>query len=89
MGATKKKIDAIYELRKAAEKKVLAEKKLEERPTQQQRDELLDATLDLEKKTVEAIEVCHECGHEHAQGTPHMSTPRDNVIRMDGRRSEG
>lgn len=88
MGTTKKKIEAIYELRKAAEKKALAEKKLEDRPTQKQRDELLDATLDLERKTVDAIEVCHECGHEHARGTSHISTPpaTDNVIRMDDRR---
>lgn len=91
MGTTRNKIDAIYKLRKAAEKKALAEKELEERPTQQRRDELLDATLDLERKTVDAIEVCHECGHNHALGTSHISTPphADNVIRMDDRRGGG
>jgi hypothetical protein len=89
MGASNKKINAIYELREAAEKKALAEKNLAERPTARKRDELLDAKLGLERKTLEAIEVCHECGHEHADGTPHIPTSRDNVVQMEDRRGEG
>lgn len=89
MGNSKNKIDAIYQLREAAEKKALVEKQLEERPSQEQRDELLDAKLELEKKTIEAIEVCHECGHEHAQGTAHEAPREDNVIHMDDRRNRG
>ena len=80
MGTSKTKIDAIYDWRDAAEKKALAEKALAERPTKEQRDELLDAKLALEKKTLAAIEVCHECGHEHEHGMPHISTNPNNVL---------
>jgi hypothetical protein len=88
MGKSKNKIDAIYQLREAAEKKALVEKQLEERPSQEQRDQLLDAKLDLEKKTIEAIEVCHECGHEHEEGAAH-GTVADNVIQIEDRRNRG
>ena len=68
MAPSEKKIHAIYELRAAAETKARAEKALEQAATPQRREQWLDAQLDLEQKTWAAIEVCHECGHEHAAG---------------------
>lgn len=72
MSSSQKKIAAIYELRDAAEKKALAEKAVDENPTPQNRDHLLDRQIDLEAKTMTAIERCHECGHPHEPGTPHV-----------------
>ena len=69
----KSKVEAIYEVRDAAETKVHAEQALEAEPTPEKRDELLDAQMKLEEKTQDAIEVCHECGHEHAPSTPHAA----------------
>jgi len=71
MGSSKHKIDAIYELRDAAEKKALAEKALDENPTPRNRDLLLDRQVELEAKTMTAIERCHECGHEHGPDEVH------------------
>lgn len=75
---SKEKIDAIYKVRDAAELKARAERDLEETPTPEARDALLDAQLDLEEKTYRAITVCHECGHEHGEREPHVA--RDNVV---------
>jgi hypothetical protein len=72
MGRSRKKIEAIYAVREAAEKKALAEKRLDDNPAPEKRDELLDAQLDLEEKTITAIEVCHECGHAHDESGPHI-----------------
>jgi hypothetical protein len=69
--ASKQKIDAIFELRKAAEQKGRREKELVENPTPQQRDRLLDSMLTLEAKTAKAIAACHECGHAHEPGGAH------------------
>lgn len=71
MTTSRKKIDAIYDLRRAAESKALAEKALEERPDAKRRDELLNAQIALEEKTVEAIDVCHECGYARDDGHGH------------------
>lgn len=71
MTTSRKKIEAIYELRKAAESKALAEKALDDEPVVHRRDELLDAQIKLEEKTIAAIEVCHECGHPHSSDEPH------------------
>lgn len=76
MSHSKKKVDAIYDLRAAAEKKGRAEREVDVDPTPEKRDELLDAKLDLEEKTVEAIEVCNDCGHQHAPGQPHSNVVR-------------
>lgn len=65
------KIEAIYNLREAVEQKVHAEKELETRPSAENRDALLDAQLDVEAKTQDAIESCLECGTCHASGEPH------------------
>ena len=72
MSPSKEKIDAIYELREAAEKKALDEKALSEEPSARNRDKLLASRLDLEHKTMTAIEVCHDCGHEHRPGEAHI-----------------
>jgi hypothetical protein len=50
MGRSSRKIDAIYEVRAAAEKKALAEKALAEDPGMEKRDQLLEARLTLEEK---------------------------------------
>ncbi|HEV3195422.1 MAG TPA: hypothetical protein VGZ06_04740 [Candidatus Cybelea sp.] len=73
VGRSSRKIDAIYEVRAAAEKKALAEKALEDDPGMEKRDQLLEARLTLEEKTIAAIEVCHECGHAHGAGEPHQN----------------
>jgi hypothetical protein len=82
MQSSKNKIDAIYELRSAAEEKARAEARLSDLQTPQARDVLLDAQLQLEEKTLQAIEVCHECGHEHAPGTGHGILREGNVVRL-------
>jgi hypothetical protein len=71
MGTSKRKIDAIYELRKAAEDKALAEKALEDRPIAQRRDRLIEARIKLEEKTAAAIDICHECERPHAASEAH------------------
>jgi hypothetical protein len=73
MGRSSRKIDAIYEVRAAAEKKALAEKALDEDPGMEKRDQLLEARLTLEEKTIAAIEVCHDCGHAHGEDEPHQN----------------
>lgn len=70
--SSSKKIEAIYDLRSAAEKKALAEKAVDENPTPQNRDDLLDRQIELEEKTMTAIERCHECGHEHDPQAAHL-----------------
>jgi hypothetical protein len=72
------KIAAIYDLRSAVEAKVQAEQRLTDVPSADARAALLDAALELEEKTQHAIEVCHECGLEHAPGKGHS-----NVIEVD------
>ena len=71
MTTSRKKIDAIFDLRRAAESKALAEKALEERPDPKRRDALLNAQIKLEEKTAEAIDVCHECGYARESGHQH------------------
>jgi hypothetical protein len=72
MEHSRKKIDAIYEVREAAEEKARAERVLAEDPSDgDKRDRLLDAQMALEEKTVVAVEICHECGHAHERGEAH------------------
>jgi hypothetical protein len=84
MNDSKKKIDAIFELRAAAEEKALAERAVTDDPSPQNRDKLLDRQLELENKTVRAIDVCHECGHEHGPDLPHVSPPHEHSHAHDG-----
>lgn len=81
------KVSAIYELREAAEEKARAEAALEQAPSPEARDALLDAHLYLEEKTQEALEACHECGHVHADGESHgiVTGTDDNVVHVDFR----
>lgn len=72
-----RKVDAIYSLRDAAEAKALAEVKANANPTPAARDELLAARLELESKTQDAVEACHECGNLHEADEPHYS---DNIL---------
>jgi hypothetical protein len=83
------KIAAIYELREAVETKVRAEEALEREPSEDARAVLLDATLAVEAKTQDAIEVCHQCGHAHEPEAEHNGDPDDNVIEVDFGRREG
>jgi hypothetical protein len=89
MELSRNKIDAIYELRAAAEEKARAEARLSDLHTPPARDVLLDAQLELEEKTLRAIEVCHDCGHEHAPGSAHVGIVRQgNVVRIEFDRRE-
>ncbi len=83
------KIAAIYDLREAVETKVRAEQTLEREHTEDARTALLDATLAVEAKTQDAIEVCHECGHVHEREATHAGEPGDNVIEVDFGKREG
>jgi hypothetical protein len=74
-----RKTEAIYSLRDAAEAKAVAEIVASVHPTAATRDALLDAQLDLESKTQDAVEACHECGLPHAAGEPHYA---DNVLQF-------
>jgi hypothetical protein len=88
----KQKVDAIYDLRDAVEQKVHAEVALEREDSPRARDALLEATLEVESKTQDAIDVCGECGRPHAQGQPHTSERTagsfGNVIAVDFRPAE-
>lgn len=92
-----KKIAAIYDLREAAEAKAAAQLAVEMSPTPGSRDALLDAQIELEARTAEAVDACHDCedpAHGHGRdavrdsghGTP---APREragyenNVIDVD------
>jgi hypothetical protein len=74
------KISAIYDLRAAVEAKVHAEHALELVPSPDTRAALLDATLEVEAKTQNAIDVCHECGHAHDAGAGHGGS---NVVEVN------
>jgi hypothetical protein len=79
---SQEKIDAIYELREAVEAKTRLELVVDDAPTADAREALLDATLDVEARTQHAIEVCHECGHVHAGDREHAAHGGDNVIHV-------
>lgn len=81
MGSSKSKdkVDAIFELRSAAEEKGRAENALDNQPTPQKRDALLNAQVTLEEKTLRALDACDQCGHDHPREAPHI----ENVLRPD------
>jgi hypothetical protein len=81
MSQSQEKIDAIYDLRDAVEAKTRLELVVDDAPTADAREALLDATLDVEARTQHAIEVCHECGHVHAVDRDHAAGG-DNVIHV-------
>lgn len=84
------KVEAIYKLREAAERKARAEHVAERDASPDARHALLDAKLTLEARTQDAIEVCHECEREHPGDEPHnrrsrVGERRDNVLGVDFR----
>ncbi|MFN2461389.1 MAG: hypothetical protein ABR591_11980 [Candidatus Velthaea sp.] len=85
------KVEAIYKLREAAERKARAEHIAERDSSPTAKHALLDAKLTLEAKTQDAIEACHECEHEHGGDQPHnarrsrVEQRRDNVLGVDFR----
>ena len=79
--SSNKKMEAIYSLRDAAEAKAVAEVIAEVNPSPAARDALLEAQMELEAKTQDAVEACHECGRPHAADQPHHA---DNVLPFTG-----
>lgn len=80
------KVEAIYQLREAVEAKAHAERVLETDSSPAARDALLEALLDVEAKTQDAIEICEACGHSHSAGDEHRaSEPGSNVVHVDFR----
>ncbi len=68
------KVEAIFELREAVEEKVHAEYSAAREGSPEARDALLDATLKVDEKTQDAIEVCHTCDRPHAANAPHTGS---------------
>ena len=64
----KPKVEAIFELREAAEAHARADVALEQTPSPVKKDRLLDAKLALEEATQDAIEACEHCALPHAKG---------------------
>ena len=77
----KNKIDAVYELRAAAEEHGRAEKMIETDRSPENIDRLVDAKEIMEVKTIEAIEACHECGEVHCNDESHRK--QADVINVD------
>lgn len=82
----KNKVDAVYELREAAEEHGKAEAMIDSDRSPENIGRLLDAKERLEVKTVEAIEACEHCGEEHCDDESHKKT---NVINVSFARNDG
>ena len=83
----KNKVEAVYELREAAQEHGKAESRIERERTPQNIDRLLEAKERLELKTIEAIASCEHCGESHCDDASHTKT---NVISVQfGREEEG
>jgi len=63
----KEKLEAIFDLREAAENHARAQVALELHDTPGRRDALLEARLHLEETTQEAVESCEHCGQPHPE----------------------
>ena len=62
----KNKVDAIFELREAAEEHGRASAQLDDTPdSKEARFAVFDTRAKLEAATVEAMESCHHCGGAH------------------------
>ncbi|MGH7660415.1 MAG: hypothetical protein ACRENA_05815 [Vulcanimicrobiaceae bacterium] len=59
------KVTAIFALRDAAARHAKLEMAVGENPSGHDRDRLLDARIDLEQKTQQAVETCVHCGRPH------------------------
>jgi hypothetical protein len=86
------KIAAIYELREAAERHARIEAEVGTKPTGVDRDRLLDARIELEQKTQQAVESCVHCGRLHADERTSCDSDspdeRGDVINVDFSRRE-
>lgn len=78
------KITVIYELRDAVEAKVRAEYALAQTDTPEARDALLDATLNVEEKTQDAIEAVLG-GVRSSMRRSRLGEVHDNVLDVDFR----
>jgi|GEM_PF-2515978 len=76
---TKEKVDAVFELREAAQELGRQQEKLERDGSPEQRDAVLDARLEVEGKTAEAVEACAYCGREHCDDEGHRARRMPNV----------
>jgi hypothetical protein len=85
------KVAAIYELREAAEQHARIEVAVGEKPKGKDRDLLLDARIELEQKTQQAIESCVYCGRAHTDDGDECggTSSRSNVIPVDFSRQNG
>lgn len=66
----KPKVEAIFDLRAAAEAHARAEVAVEQAPTPAKKDQLLDAKVALGEATQDAIEACEHCSLPHAKNDP-------------------
>ena len=66
----KQKVEAIFDLREAAEAHALARLAVDQFPSPSRKDELLEAKLTLEEATQDAIDACVHCSLPHAQNAP-------------------
>ncbi len=66
----KAKVEAIFELREAAEAHARAEVAVEQAPTPGKKDDLHDAKMALEEATQDAIDACEHCALPHAKSEP-------------------
>jgi hypothetical protein len=63
----KQKVEAIFDLRAAAEAHARAEVAVEQAPTPAKKDKLLDAKVALGEATQDAIEACEHCSLPHGK----------------------
>ena len=84
------KVTAIYNLREAAAKHAKLEMAVGENPNGTQRDDLLDARIDLEQKTQQAVETCVHCGRPHTDDVGECASDQaeSSVIPVDFTRRE-
>ena len=87
MQPAKNKVQAVYELREAAEEHGRAEAQIDLDRTPENVDRLLEAKERLELKTVEAIQACEHCGEAHCEDESHKH--KSNVINVEFAKNEG
>ncbi|MFN2529187.1 MAG: hypothetical protein ABR584_10790 [Candidatus Baltobacteraceae bacterium] len=81
------KVQAVYELREAAEEHGRAELQIDLDRSPENVDRLLEAKERLELKTVEAIQACEHCGETHCEDESHQK--KTNVIKVEFAKNEG
>ena len=77
------KVSAIYRLREAAERHDKLAEQIGDVPTGLERQRILDARIELERRTREAVEACVYCGRRHHDDEPDCAPPGSNVIEGD------